>query len=260
MTAEWRKSPIHPSAQDSSSDWVLQRVCRSCGSSTSMQDIPVLPAVSCPQCSSSAAIVFDRPTGRVVRFCVSCQLVVPHDGVSPPPQPPVEVPITLRLGTGLALMKSRMGVPPFSTGYREQVPSEQSQFWTAHALPIIRACADHFYSVDRCQPEAALLQSWPSGRLESVAQEVVTPPNIMSMIAVWLSDSVTQFRQGESASAPPPPPFPPPPDAPQPCHPIDPPSSSSHVPSPFTVVPSPSPPRPFCLSAAFNCPPCFREF
>ena len=84
---EW--SPIHPSAQGSSSDRVLQWVCRSCGSSTSMQDIPVLPAVSCPQCSSSAAIVFDRPAGRVVRFCVSCQFVVPHDGVSPPPLPSV---------------------------------------------------------------------------------------------------------------------------------------------------------------------------
>ena len=84
---EW--SPIHPSAQRSSSDWVLQWVCRSCGSSTSMQDIPALPAVSCPQYSSSVAIVFDRPTGRVVRFYVSCQLVVPHDSVSPPPQLPV---------------------------------------------------------------------------------------------------------------------------------------------------------------------------
>ena len=80
---EW--SPIHPSAQGSSSAWVLQWVCHSCGSSTSMQDISALPAVSCPQCSSSAAM----PTGRVVRFCVSCQFVVPHDGVSPPPQPPV---------------------------------------------------------------------------------------------------------------------------------------------------------------------------
>ena len=47
------------------------------------------PTVSFPQCSSSAAVVFDRPTGRVVRFFVSCQLVVPHDSVSPPPQPPV---------------------------------------------------------------------------------------------------------------------------------------------------------------------------
>ena len=65
---EW--SPIHPSVQGSSSDWVLQWVCRSCGSSTSHQDIPALPAASCPQCSSSAAIVFDRPTGHIVRLCV----------------------------------------------------------------------------------------------------------------------------------------------------------------------------------------------
>ena len=38
---EW--SPIHPSAQGSSYGWVLQFVCRSCGSSTSMQDIPACP-------------------------------------------------------------------------------------------------------------------------------------------------------------------------------------------------------------------------
>ena len=83
---EW--SPIHPSAQGSSSDWFLQWVCRFCGSSTSMQDIPALPAVSCSHCSTSAAIVFDRPTGRVARFC-SCQYVVTHDGESLPPQTPV---------------------------------------------------------------------------------------------------------------------------------------------------------------------------
>ena len=47
---------------------VLQWVCRSCGSSTSMQDISALPAVSCLQCSSSASIIFDTPIGRVVRF------------------------------------------------------------------------------------------------------------------------------------------------------------------------------------------------
>ena len=252
---EW--SPIHPSAQGSSSDWVLQWVCRSCGSSTSMQDVPI----------------FDRPTGRVVRFCVSCQLVVPHDCVSPPPQPPVPPapappcdneppadwfshgalsrftslygwgrgdPTPPGSGTqswlfcplishGRALAESRMGVHSFSTAIREQVPSGQSQFWTALALHIIRAYADHSHSLDRHQPAAALLQSWQSGHLDSVAQEVVTPPNIMSMIAVWLSDSVNQFRQGDSsqvlpsasltpASAPPLPPFPPPPDVPQPCH------------------------------------------
>ena len=47
--------------------------------------------------------------------------------------------------------------PSNSTGHREQVPSEKSQFWTAHALPIIRAYADHFHSLDRRQPAAALL-------------------------------------------------------------------------------------------------------
>ena len=141
-------SPIHPSAQGSSSDWVLQWVCRSCGSSTSMQDIPALSAVSCSQCSASAAIVSDRPTGRIARFYFSFQVTVPHDGDSPPPQTPVpptpalppnndppsewfsygplsdEVSITVRLvasqswlfcpliSLGLALAESRMGVPP----------------------------------------------------------------------------------------------------------------------------------------------------
>ena len=240
---EW--SPIQPSAKGSSSDWLLQWVCRSCGSSTSMQDILALPAVSCPQCSSSAGIVFDRPTGRVVRFCVSCQLVVPHDGVSPAPQRPVPPapappqdedlpadwfshgPLSRLLcgwgrgdptppgsGTqswlfcplislGLALAESRVGVPPYSTGNREQVPSERSQFWTAHALPIIRACVDHFHSLDRRQPAATLLQSWQGGHLDSVAQEVVTP----------------RFARGDSSRAlthaSPPLPFPPPPDVPQ---------------------------------------------
>ena len=68
-----------------------------------------------------------------------------------------------------------MGVPPYSTGNREQVNSEQSQFWTAHALPIVRAYADHFHSLDPRQPAAALLQSWQGGHLGSFAQEVVAP-------------------------------------------------------------------------------------
>ena len=231
---EW--SPIHPSAQCSSSAWVLQWVCRSCGSSTSMQDIPALPTVSCPQCSSSAAIIF--LTGPLDALCVSA---FPVNSLSlttvsaPPPQPPVPPAPALPpnneppadwfshgplsffpslygwgrgdatppgsgtqswlfcplISLGLALAESRLGVPPYSTGNREQVPSEQSQFWTTHALPIIRAYADHFHSLDRSLPAA-----WEGGHLDSVAQEVVTPPNIMSMIAVWLSDSVTQFREG----------------------------------------------------------------
>ena len=60
-----------------------------------MQDIPALPAISCSQCSTSAAIVFDKPTGRVARFCLSCQHIVPHNVDSRPsltPVPPVTVP------------------------------------------------------------------------------------------------------------------------------------------------------------------------
>ena len=38
-----------------------------------------------------------------------------------------------------------MGVPPYSTGNREQVPSGQSQFWTAHIkvkLPSLQHAMD----------------------------------------------------------------------------------------------------------------------
>ena len=94
-----------------------------------------------------------------------------------------------------------MGVPPYSTGNRAQVTSEQFQYWTAHALPIIRAYADHFHSLDRRQPAAALLQSWQGPHLDSVAQEVVTAPDIMSISAVWLSDTVTHVRQWHSSQA-----------------------------------------------------------
>ena len=138
------------------------------------------------------------------------------------------------ISLGLALAESRIGVPFHTTCNREQVPSELSQFWTAHALTIIRAYADHIHSLDRRQPAAGPLQSWQGA----------TPPDIMSMTAVRLSDSVSQFRQRDSsqvlpdvalthASAPPPHPFPPPPDVPQPCHPVDPPSVTSPSPQPI---------------------------
>ena len=71
---EW--SPIHPSAQSSSSDWVLQWVCRSCGLGHSCL-------------ARSFEFTVDKPTGRAARFCLSCQLSVPHDGDSLPPQTPV---------------------------------------------------------------------------------------------------------------------------------------------------------------------------
>ena len=63
---EW--SPIRPPEKGFSTDWVLQWVCRSCGSSTSMQDIPALPAVSCSLCwsptmwQSCFKLLFFHPT------------------------------------------------------------------------------------------------------------------------------------------------------------------------------------------------------
>ena len=188
-----------------------------------------MPEVSCSQCSTSTAIVFDRPTGRVARFCLSCQLMVPHDGATESRMVSLPIPLV----TVIRFL-------------------EQFQFWSGHALPIIRAYADHFHSLDRCQHAATLLQSWQGGHLDSVAQEVVTPPNIMSMIEVWL-DSVTQFRQGDSPQVLPggtsdsractsSSPFSTSPGVPRPCHSADPPSVSFQAPSPFTVAPSPSPP------------------
>ena len=85
---EW--SPKHPCTHGATS-WVPQWICRSCGASTSLLDIPPLDAASCSLCSTSSAVVFDRPSGRTVRFCVPCQRVVPHDSsvvntvVSSPP-------------------------------------------------------------------------------------------------------------------------------------------------------------------------------
>ena len=137
---EW--SPIHPPA-------VCPRPCRT-----------FLP---CPQ-----SHVLSVPP---LRFCLSCQLMVPHNGDSPLPQTPIPLapgpppdndpsdwfshgPLTrfaslhgwrrgdpgppgsgtkswlscALISLGLAFAESRMGVPPYSTGNREQVPSEQSQF------------------------------------------------------------------------------------------------------------------------------------
>ena len=68
---EW--SPLQPTAQGRSSEWTPQWICRSCGCSSSMDDIPTMDIVSCPTCSSAPGVVFDRPTGRAVRFCVPCR-------------------------------------------------------------------------------------------------------------------------------------------------------------------------------------------
>ena len=160
-----------------------------------------------------------------------------------------------------------MGVPPFSTGNREQVPSEQSQFWTAHALPIIPAYADHFHSLDRCQPAAALLRSWQGGTLGLCCTGGCHPSQHHvhdSSLALRLSHSISPggFFTGSPecisdsrVCSPPPPPFPPPPDVPQPYHPVDLPSATSKAPSPFTVAPSPSQPRsPFAFLPPTTAP------
>ena len=145
-----------------------------------MDDIPTMDMVSCPTCSSAPGVVFDRPTGRAVRFCVPCRREVnlsspshpslphdfdppplPHDS-SPAPQPSATPPPTRNWfthgplstfsplyewgsapptnpGSGsqswlfcplislwLALSESQLGVPPYSTGSRDQVPFDQS--------------------------------------------------------------------------------------------------------------------------------------
>ena len=173
---EW--SLLHPSTQGATS-WVPQWVCRSCGASTSLLDIPPLDAASCYLCSTSSAIVFDRPSGRAVRFCVPCLRVVPHDSsvanrvVSSPPSsadPPdwfLHGPLSCfdslygwgssrpsppgsgtqswlfcpLISLGLAVAESNRGIPPYSTGSCEQVPPEQSLFCSTNAPHIIQAYA-----------------------------------------------------------------------------------------------------------------------
>ena len=278
---------------------VLQWVCHSCGSSITVRDIPALPTVSCPQCSSSVAIVFDKPTGRVVRFCVSCQLVVPSRQCRPATsashstgacsstqqwsscwlvlaRSSFQVSISLRLGTwwphssrvwhsilalfcllislGLALAESRLGVLPHSTGNREQVLSKQSQFWTTHALPSIRAYADHFHSLDRSLPAAALLQSWEGKHLDAVAQEVVTPATSCPWLQPGSRTQSPQFLQWGSshhASCTSSTPFPTTSWRP---FSLSPPLTLLFLP-PFTVVPSPSRPRSLFASLPLSTAP-----
>ena len=150
----------HSPTQGSSSDWVLQWVCRCCGSSTYMQDIPALPAVSCSQCSTSASIVFNKPTGRTARFCLSLTTVtVPH----------------LRPCSTDARQSDWFSHSPltrFASLYgRVRWRPHSSRLW--HSIlallsinfAIIRAYADHFHSWDCRPPATALLQSWQRGHL-----------------------------------------------------------------------------------------------
>ena len=283
---EW--SPLHPST-DGATSWVPQWVCRSCGASTSLLDIPPLDAVSCSLCSAASAIVFDRPSGRAVRFCVPCQRVVSHDSTfaiqwHPLHHPVVTRPIGSRMvlfrvsihcmggvraapvspgsGTqswlfcplislGLAHAESNRGIPPYSTGSREHVPPEQSLFWSSHVPHIIQAYATHFLTLDSQQPAAIALQSWQGGHLNSAAQELVTPPDILSMVSVWLSEAVAGFssrpqaaRVPSSAVAPPsccPPVHVPPHSCLSDPNRVSPPSPFSVVSHSPPVPPSPSP-------------------
>ena len=284
---EW--SPLHPSSSHGATSWVPQWVCRSCGASTSLLDIPPLDAASCSLCSTASAIVFDRPSARAVRFCVPCQRVVPHDStvanpvassppssVDPPdwfshgplscfdslygwgssrPSPPgsgtqswLFCPL---VSLGLALAESNRGIPPYSTGSREQVPPDQSLFWSTHASHIIQAYATHFLTLDSQQPAAIALQSWQGGHLNTPAQELVTPPDILSMMSVWLSEAVVGFSSRSQAarlpSSAPPVHVSSPPSCPSDPNPVSPPSPFSVVshspavpPSPFASLQRPS--------------------
>ena len=189
---EW--SPLQPTAQGRSSEWTPQWICCSCGCSTSMDDIPTVDVVSCPTCSSAPGVVFDRPTGRAVRFCVPCRREVnsspshpplPHDQPPPPhdsspaPQPSATPPPARNWFTHVPSADQpivRMGISPSHaagkwlailaflpfdlawvgpcriptrgpSGSRDQVPSDQSLFWTTHANPIIQAFAAHVSSL-----------------------------------------------------------------------------------------------------------------
>ena len=81
------RSPLQPTAQgEVLSRWTPQWICRSCGCSTSMDDIPTMDMVSCPSCSAPG-VVFNRPTGGAVRFCVPCRREVNLSSPSHPPLP-----------------------------------------------------------------------------------------------------------------------------------------------------------------------------
>ena len=177
-------------------------------------------------------MVFDRPSGRAVRFCVPCQRVVSHDstvaspvassppssgdppdwfshgplscfdslygwGSSPPQSSRIWDAVLALLSIdlfGLAHAESNRGIPPYSTGSREHVPPEQSLFWSTHVPHIIQAYAT-LPHLDSQQPAAI-----QGGHLNSVAQEFVTPPDILSMMSVWLSEAVAGFSSRPQAA------------------------------------------------------------
>ena len=240
---EW--SPLHPSSAHGATSWVPQWVCRSCEhplrflTSLRWMQLHVLCVpLHLQSCLTNLLLA--------VRFCVLCQHVVPHDStvanqvvssppssVDPPrlvlasfvfqfivwgssrPSPPSSeswffCPL---VSLGLALAESNRGIPLYSTGSREQVPPNQSLFCT-HASHIIQVCAT----------AAIALQSWQGGHLNTPAQELVTPPDIFSMMSVW-SEAVVGFSSRSQAARLP--------SSAPPVHVSSPPVSP---PSPFSVV------------------------
>ena len=192
------------------------------------------PSVGCSFVFSMFHCICHR---RAVRFCVPCQRVVSHDssvanpvsssqpssvdppdwfsfvcrfivwvGFEPPQSSRIWDAVLALLSVdllGLAHAKSNRGIPPYSTGSREHVPPEQCLFWSTHVPHIIQVYATHFLSLDSQQPAAIALQSWQGGHLNSVAQELVTPPDILSMMSVWLSEAVAHLLWPPPSCCPP---------------------------------------------------------
>ena len=213
---EW--SPIDPSAQGSSSDWVLQQVCRSCGSSTSMQDIPALPAVSCSLCWSPTMVTVlpqtpvppvpapppdnDPPTdwfshGPLTRFASQCGWA--RGDPTPPGSGTQSWLFCPLISLGLALAESRMGVFPYSTGiidfatrHNEHVLSQINLGLPTHSsssvhTPLIIAR----WAIAKLQ-----LHCCSRGKADTwILSQLVTAFEIIFMIAV------TRFRQGDLLQA-----------------------------------------------------------
>ena len=185
--------------------------------------------VSCPTCSS-APVVFDKQTGRAVRFCVPCRREVnsspshpplPHDPPPPPHDTSSTIPLLLpshrpaNLDTQLVHPQSpqqtqpRMGLPT--------PPGSGSQSWISLGLALAESQLS-FLTPLEAETRCPLINlsvgpptPTPSSRrspLTSVplivtnllprcfhrGNAVVTPPHIASMLTVWLSEIVSSFE------------------------------------------------------------------
>ena len=105
-----------------------------------------------------------RLTGFRTVLCPGFHLSMVGGVVTPPPGSGTQSWLFCPLiSLGLALAESRLGVPPCSTGNREQVPSEQSQFWTARALSTL--C---WTMTERCILSSAWQSSLPGHKFHRV--------------------------------------------------------------------------------------------